>query len=267
MRKVLLQTIIIAFAVLACQHSYAMREWAKGEILGSRSISDIDLYSETNFRALDTTLANYRKGCEITYSSATTLIVGDGEVTCSDSAGTTRRFRKNTSNTSTTFSDIESGGNEAGSTTYYVYANADTAATTFTVTISASSSAPNGVTYYKRLGSFYNDGSSNILNDESLTNDDDYYALQMGDWVSKSNDTSYLATTDGFATGYNNDSSGNYFHGYTDAANPPTTVRVKGGSNGDTGNFPGIMMPVKKGDYYKVTGTGGTPVIFWIPLS
>ncbi len=239
MRKVLLQTIIIAFAVLACQHSYAMREWAKGEILGSRSISDIDLYSETNFRALDTTLANYRKGCEITYSSATTLIVGDGEVTCSDSAGTTRRFRKNTSNTSTTF----------------------------TVTISASSSAPNGVTYYKRLGSFYNDGSSNILNDESLTNDDDYYALQMGDWVSKSNDTSYLATTDGFATGYNNDSSGNYFHGYTDAANPPTTVRVKGGSNGDTGNFPGIMMPVKKGDYYKVTGTGGTPVIFWIPLS
>nr|NQU92748.1 hypothetical protein [Bacteroidota bacterium] len=55
-----------------------------------------------------------------------------------------------------TWADLDTGSESTG--TYYLYGNCDADATTFTVKISASSSAPTGATYYKQLGSFSNDG-------------------------------------------------------------------------------------------------------------
>jgi len=135
--------------------------WDKDDPAGTANVSDIDTLITTNNSVLDILLAGYRSGTKLSYLSAATLSVAAGEVTCSVAAGTTRKWRRNTSATTVTWAMIDTGA-EAASTTYYVYANADADATTFTVTVSTSSSAPTGVTSYKKLGSFYNDSSSNI---------------------------------------------------------------------------------------------------------
>lgn len=110
----------------------------------------------------DRLLSNYRNGMALAYSSASALTVSAGEVMVSNSAGTIRLMMNNTSSASVSFSDLDTGS-EASSTTYYVYAvAATTASETATFKISASGTAPSGVTYYKKLGSFYNDSSSNI---------------------------------------------------------------------------------------------------------
>jgi hypothetical protein len=87
--------------------------------------------------------------------------------------------------------------------------------------------------------------------------DDDAF----GSWASKSNNTVYQADTDGFVCAYA--STDSYVNGYTDSNNPPTTKRV-GGSSSDVHTRTGsVMMPVKKNDYYKVTGATN---VFWIPI-
>ena len=64
--------------------------------------------------------------------------------------------------------------------------------------------------------------------------------------------------------------------GYTDGSSNPTVVRVKA-SVGEWTNTDwavksnSFTMPVRKGDYYKVTrptygGTAPTVTIYWIPL-
>jgi hypothetical protein len=88
--------------------------------------------------------------------------------------------------------------------------------------------------------------------------DDDAF----GSWASKSNNTVYQAATDGFVVALNNQYAGE-IKGYTDGSNPPTTQRAWSSANngGDTGRD--ITMPVRKGDYWKVTG--GT-TIYWLPI-
>jgi len=69
--------------------------------------------------------------------------------------------------------------------------------------------------------------------------------------------TSYQAATDGFVVGY---TSGSQQEILTDSFNPPTTRRHGAGSDTTSG---GLCCPVRKGDYWKVTG--GT--IYWIPMN
>lgn len=211
---------------------------------------------------LERILRGYREGSKVSYATAATLSVAAGEVACANSAGTLLKMRRNTSSTTVTWSNIDTGS-EAASTTYYVYAVADADATTFTIVISKSATAPTGVTYYKKLGSFYNNSSSNILNDETVTNDNDYFALEFGDWESKSASVTYTATTDGYVM-TNLTGNSQTCLGYTDASNPPTTLRMRmenGGESGET--YKSGTMLVKKGDYWKVTGNPG--LIFWLP--
>lgn len=130
--------------------------------------------SQANNKSIDRMLANYREGMTLSYSSATTIAVSAGEVMCSNSDGSVRKMRQNTSAVNVTFADIDTGA-EASSTTYYLYAVADADATTATFKISASSTAPTGITYYKRLGSFYNDASSNITDGSIINDNKDIY--------------------------------------------------------------------------------------------
>lgn len=165
MKKCLFLGLLLLF-VMTCP-SYAANEWRKGTgenvILGTENVSDIDKISYENIvDPLDRLLAGYRKGMDITYLNADALSISAGEVVCSNSTGTIRRFRRNTSSTTVYWSDLDTGS-ERAYTIYYVYAVADTDATTCTFKISASSSAPTGVTYYARLGSFYNDAYRNIV--------------------------------------------------------------------------------------------------------
>jgi hypothetical protein len=238
-------------------NTFAVDEWAKGSPAGTDSPSDIDTLIQTNNNALDRWMAYGRFGCKLAFSTSAQITVGIGSVVCSNSTGTVRRTRSNTSSTTVTWADIDTGS-EASSTTYYVFAVADATAETFTIKISASSSAPTGVTYYKKLGSFYNDASSNIV---YVT--DDMHIAGFGVWETKANDTAYLAATDGFVCAYDTGGGSGHgtIYGYSDSSNPPTTLRTYGASSVTGWVNPGITMPVRRGDYWKVSGAG---VVYWI---
>jgi len=163
---------------------FAANEWRGGSgeetILGTENVSDIDtkVYQDI-VDPLDRLLNNYRENAEVTYTSASTITIQEGEVSCQNSGGTVVKFRKNDSDTILTWADIDQGA-EANSTTYYVYAVCDADATTFTGKISTNSSTPTGLTSYTRLGQFYNDSDGDIEDDtDTLLNDNDYYSASI----------------------------------------------------------------------------------------
>lgn len=165
--------LCLCFVVIS-QPCYGAYEWRKGTgenvILGTENPSDIDTVSYQNIVApVDRLLSNYRNGCAVVYVSSATLSVGAGEVMCSNAAGSIRKMRQNTSATSVSWSDIDTGA-EAVSTLYYVWAVADADANTFTVKISVSGTAPTGCTYFQKIGYFYNDASGNILYVSNIKN-------------------------------------------------------------------------------------------------
>ncbi len=85
---------------------------------------------------------------------------------------------------------------------------------------------------------------------------------QFGSWVSKSNGTSYEALTDGFVLAYKSYNATTNVQGYTDGSDPPTTVRQQFRIESNANAAGGFTMPVKKGDYWKVTGAS---TVYWIP--
>jgi hypothetical protein len=105
-------------------------------------------------------LYNYRQGCSVDYKSAADLYVRSGEIMVTDVSGN-RRLRRNTADTTVLWSNIDVGV-EATAMSYYLYAVADASATTFTVMLSTSATAPTGATFFKKLGSFYNDAAGDI---------------------------------------------------------------------------------------------------------
>lgn len=161
--------------MLICCNVYAGNQWRQGgtekSIAGSESPSDIDTVSYENIVAPnERLLSNYQEGCKVSYSSATTISIALGEIMLSNSGGTIRLMQQNTSAKTATFSNIDTGAEEA-SKTYYVYAYQGTVTDTdFDIIISLSSSAPTGATYYARLGSFYNNADSDI---EQISNDNE----------------------------------------------------------------------------------------------
>lgn len=252
--------ILLAMFFLSTS-AQAANEWDKTRIDGTTLINDVDTVTQTQHDSLDRILSNYKRSMLISYSSASAISVSAGEITCSNTAGTVRRFRKNSSATSVTFSDLDTGA-EASSTTYYVYAICDADAETATFKISAqSASAPSGTTYFRRIGYFYNDSSSNIT---AIRNDD---VVALGDWVSKTVEITYQATTDGFVTAWGGATSANAFiNGLSDNSTSPSTRRIYC-EPGVSGKYDGIMFPVKAGDYYKVDTDDITNAgMFFIPL-
>jgi len=117
-------------------------------------------YAANQTDSLTSMLREYRHGCKVIADTVAQIKVEAGEVCCVDASGN-KKLRRNTSTITVTWANIDTGA-EAASKRYYVHAVADTAATTFTVEISLSATAPDGVTTFKLLGSFYNNGSSNI---------------------------------------------------------------------------------------------------------
>ena len=200
---------------------WAVDNFDKTQPAGTASAADIDALIIANNNSVDRLFSNYRSGCKLIYASASTVTVGTGSIVCNNSAGTIRRLRANTSTVTMAWSDIDTGS-EAASTTYYVYAVGDTDAATFTVKLSTNTTSPTGITYYKRLGSFYNNASSNII---TITNDDipqlrtydsDWFAVGLNTTYTKSHS---LGTTEVLAkVWFSNSSTGasNVFEQYYD---------------------------------------------------
>ncbi len=157
--------------------------WRNGDAssipAGTDLINNLDEIVNGNaVKPLETLLNDYRQAMLLTYNSGATVDVTAGQIAVENSGGSIRLFLETSSTTSVTFSDIDTGA-EAGSTTYYVYAIAATATTTTaTFKISASSTAPTGVTYFKRLGSFVNNSSSDMT---QIINDDVNFIIQTGE--------------------------------------------------------------------------------------
>lgn len=86
-------------------------------------------------------------------------------------------------------------------------------------------------------------------------------STSLGAWVSRSFGTAYQAATDGFVVAHLVGAT-DEMRGLTDGSNPPTTIRCK--SEATEGS---ITMPVKAGDWWKVTKSAGAGAVFWIPLS
>jgi len=84
----------------------------------------------------------------------------------------------------------------------------------------------------------------------------------FGTWASKATDTSYLAATDGLVCAYSQTGTA-LLYGYTDSSNPPTTQRLEDDPAGIAGGGRCLTMPVKKGDYWKVTGAA---TVYWLPV-
>jgi hypothetical protein len=236
-------------------------EWSKADPQGSRGASDIDAYVAANNSALDRYLAYGRHDCKLSYASESTITVGAGSIVCSNSTGEVRRMRANTTATTVSWSDIDTGS-ENDSTTYYLWAIGDADTTTFTVKISLSSTAPGSSTYYKRLGSFYNDADSNI----TQIVDDGYPKTTFGEFTAKSVNTTYRASNDGFVIGYFTGGDGSYVKGYTDTSSDPTTIRFWIDMADSNTRGLEFIMPVKKGNYWKLTASVSTSVVYWIPL-
>ncbi len=166
--------IIFALLLLFQSQAYSADQWDVDEPKGDTDINDYDAEIPENNAALERLLYNYRNGLRIEYSSASALTLGTGEVDCVNSSGDGKVFRRMSSETTVDWDDIDTGSEEA-SDTYYMYAVADTDITGVTFKISLSSTSPTGATYYRKLGSFDNDASSNITEISNLGEESNYY--------------------------------------------------------------------------------------------
>ena len=243
MKRIFAGFIISVFFI---SQAFSATGWVKGKPLSSESPSDISTLVGENNAAVDLMLSKYRENCRLTYDTVAQFVVGAGGVMVSNSAGTTRLMLANTSATTVTWANIDTGS-EASSTTYYAYAIASaTTDTTFTVKISTSASAPSGVTYYRKLGSFYNDASSNIT---LVTNDDQPMKYYDSGWFAIAVNTTYtkihsLGTTklsvkvfissssDGSANCYEQPLYGgsSYYAGVSESALTTTQISVTTGT-------------------------------------
>lgn len=267
MIKILMSLLMTSFLMSPLAHA----EWDVNIPLVGDNLTDFPIDNQANLDALELLLLEYPKGMTLSYSSGATIVVSTGGIVCADSGGTTKRLRANTSTTNVTFADLDTGV-EASNTTYYVYATCDAVATTAAFKISASSSSPSGITYYKRIGSFLNDSSSNItlIDNDRLTND-------LGARTSKTIGVIYQATTSGEACGTITGSTCAYLTGLTDNSSSPSAVGGYAGVNSNaqadhTVTASGFCMPVKAGDYYEVTATkndaactSGTQAMYFVP--
>ena len=250
--------IVILMLLLFPLSCFAANEWKNADtaFMDGDSVNFNDIDTNVNsyiLEPIDRILPNLKFGMEISYSSASQLSVAAGSIGCSNSGGTINKIRRNSSSTTVTWSDIDTGA-EASATTYYVYANCDADATTATFNISTSSSAPSGVTSYRQLGSFVNDSNSNIT---AIINNG--FFSDLGIYQSKSNNTTYQALTDGIVAGAGNSGC----DCYADASSPPTTA-IAGGGNSST--LESFSFPVPKGYYWKVN-CSSLSNLYWTPFN
>lgn len=171
MRKIILGVISILLLTGNC---FAISDWYQGTgtapIQGTDNISDIDTNSKNyGFDPLDKVLTHHIWGCTLTHTSDDVITVSVGEVVCSNGAGTIRRMRKNTATATVDFTAAGVGGIDSGSARddsswFDIYAVADADATTFTIIAAKQGTALSDVTYYRYIGSVYNDASDNIKN-------------------------------------------------------------------------------------------------------
>lgn len=167
-RKLFAAALLVS--TLSQSAAFAADQWAKTEPAGTEAAGTIDNLLRVNNEALDRLVVGYRRGLGVNYATAATLSVLAGECSIPNGAESITRWRRTTAATPIDWSMLDTGV-EAVSTQYYLYATADTDITGMLFKISASSTSPSGITYYRKIGQFYNDSSGNITNVVSYRED------------------------------------------------------------------------------------------------
>lgn len=98
---------------------------------------------------------------------ANTITVKAGAVAVKHHDDSFRMLRRNTSDVDVVAANLDTGS-MADATYYYIYAVADSAATTFTVVFSASATTPTGATNYELIGWFYNQAAGSLTITDGL---------------------------------------------------------------------------------------------------
>ena len=154
-------------------------------------------------------LLNYQQGCEVEFKSIADLYVRAGELAIPD-ASSNLRIRRNPTDTTVNWTNIDTGAESSGvETTYYVYAVADAAATTFTVMISVTAPATfAAATFFKQIGTFVNNVGNDIDQINSLRSEIST-AEKVGFWANFNGDT--FATRDSYnVTSISDEGTGDY---------------------------------------------------------
>lgn len=170
-KRILCIVFIVMFSV-ASAYGADINDFMRGDasniVKGTDDPSDMDTLI-TNYLQdpLDKLLTESIHGCTLTRTSASVITVSVGEATIYNAAKTIKRMRRNTSTTTINMANagvggIDSGSAEKASTIYSAYIVADADATTFTAICTEQGTAPSDVTYYRYVGSFFNDSGSNI---------------------------------------------------------------------------------------------------------
>ncbi len=169
MKKILVALTLVCMLSSQC---FAINDWKQGLNTDAIQGTDVGADIDANLKnyavdPLDRMLSGYIHGCTLTRTDAATITISAGEVCCSNGAGTIKRMRKNTATTTASMGavgvgGIDSGSAEAATTIYDVYAVADANATTFTAIIAKHGTALSDVTYYRYLGSFFNNAAQDI---------------------------------------------------------------------------------------------------------
>ena len=135
--------LTLLFIIIAVPCALGADQWDKLEPLGTRQAADIDTYITTNNEAIDRLSLGNINQCGVVPASNATITVLAGEIAIPNAGESIVRYRRNTSATTVAWSDIDTGAEDT-SKQYYVYAVADTDATTFTVKISTNATTPTG---------------------------------------------------------------------------------------------------------------------------
>lgn len=257
-----MKKILVAILLLICTNVWSADQWDKTAPLVSSSWVNWPAESQANNNSLDRLLANYREGMSLSYSSATAVSVASGSVTCSNAAGTLRKFRQNATATSVGWADLDTG-TEANSTTYYIFANCDADDTDAEFKVSTSTTAPSGITYYKRLGSFYNDASGNI-SVSAITNDNNYFISPKYDsgWFAASYRSAYTKTHN---LGTTDIITAVYYSANADGSGDVIAAMLTDTAIGGSGSY--ASCGVQIGEITSTTlklRTGGTCVAFYL---
>ena len=232
MKKLCLAFIM---ALLLCANAYGTEQWredgSEETVESNENPSDLDtIIYENIVSPLDRVLANHIQGCELSYVGTTEISVAAGEVVASNSGGTARLMLSNSSATSVTKANLDTGSSFTSSTTHYVYAGTSTTSdTTFTVYVSTSSSAPTGVTYYIQLGQFYVDSDGDIVESSVYANNpvnmDDDGRLPYANSIAK-----ILHATDSTtSSSYANMDGGGQWQSFEITLSSTSTILVIGG--------------------------------------
>ncbi|MBI1309442.1 MAG: hypothetical protein GC129_06335 [Proteobacteria bacterium] len=95
-------------------------------------------------------------------------------------------------------------------------------------------------------------------------------APHFGAWETRAPNTVYRAATDGIAMAWCQGAVYAYLYGYTDASNPPTTMRGATFHYAASGGYGTMTMPVRAGDYWKISNVNTsvlTCTTSWMPLT